>query len=162
MRPTPDRVRETLFNWLAPVIERASCLDLFAGTGVLGLEALSRGAADVVFVERDRGLVRSLRSRLEAFGSPARVVDEAAMTYLGGAAKQAFDIVFLDPPYATRLDPILALLPEWLADAALLYVERPRSDETLRAAADALPGARIAKEARAGDVLYGLLQYERA
>lgn len=161
VRPTPDRVRETLFNWLSPTIDGATCLDLFAGTGVLGLEALSRGAADVVFVEQDRRLVRSLRAQLAALESAATVVDRAAMLYLQGEPSEAFDIVFLDPPYAMPLGPIVAALPRWLHDRATIYVERPRSDASLGAVIELAPGMRLAKEARAGDVLYGLLEFER-
>jgi 16S rRNA (guanine966-N2)-methyltransferase len=155
-------VRETLFNWLAPSIGGATCLDLFAGTGVLGLEALSRGAADVVFVEQDRRLVRSLRSQLAALESVATVIDRDAMRYLHGEPSEAFDIVFLDPPYSTALSPIVAALVRWLNDRATIYVERPRSDASLGAVIEPAPGMRIAKEACAGDVLYGLLEFERA
>jgi 16S rRNA (guanine966-N2)-methyltransferase len=161
VRPTPDRVRETLFNWLAPSIRGACCLDLFAGTGALGLEALSRGAADCVFVERDRQLARSLRSRLEALESAARVVERAAMSYLRDDPAQTFDIVFLDPPYAIALEPILLQLLEWLRDSALVYVERPRTGSGLSSLTGISSELGVAKEARAGDVLYGLLAFGR-
>lgn len=100
LRPTPDRVRETLFNWLQPVIAGARCLDLFAGSGALGLEAASRGAAQVVLVERDRRVVRALEAqvrRLEA--RSVTVVHAEASRYLA-ASGEAFDVVFLDPPFA--------------------------------------------------------------
>jgi len=162
VRPTPDRVRETVFNWLAPTLDGARCLDLFAGTGVLGLEALSRGAAETVFVERDHALVAALRAQIEKLGAAAHVVDRAALTYLRGPSQRTFDIVFLDPPYAVALEPLLTLLPGWLGEAATIYVERPRTAGTLGPIAASVPGLQVAKEAHAGDVLYGLLRYERA
>lgn len=105
LRPTPDRVRETLFNWLAPVIVGARCLDLYAGTGALGIEALSRGAADCVFVERDRDLCDQLRQNLARLRiATARVVNDDAQTFLATpAATLGFDLVFLDPPFAADL-----------------------------------------------------------
>jgi 16S rRNA (guanine966-N2)-methyltransferase len=132
IRPTPDRVRETLFNWLAPRLHGARCLDLFAGSGVLGLESLSRGAAHVTFVERDATAVRELRARLEEWGAVGAQVEQGdALRFLAagpawgsakvsagsstrgaagsadtvgvGAAAGAFDIVFLDPPFGSDL-----------------------------------------------------------
>jgi 16S rRNA (guanine966-N2)-methyltransferase len=126
IRPTPDRVRETLFNWLGPRVPGSRCLDLFAGSGALGLEALSRGAAHATFVERDAIAVRELRARLAEWrATGAQVEHSDALRFLGTAA-QAFDIVFLDPPFAS---PLLAescrLLEErhWLGAHALIYVE---------------------------------------
>lgn len=105
IRPTPDRVRETLFNWLGSQVSGARCLDLFAGSGALGLEALSRGAAEVVFVERDRTAARELAARLAEWGAKgARVEQRDALQFLHGAARP-FDIVFLDPPFAVAGDP---------------------------------------------------------
>lgn len=101
LRPTPDRVRETLFNWLAPYIAGARVLDLYAGSGILGLEALSRGAASVLAVERDRAVAEQLRASaqaLEAVNLEVLVMD--ARRFLDRAAGDAFDIVFLDPPHA--------------------------------------------------------------
>lgn len=129
---------------------------------MLGLEALSRGAAETVFVERDRALVAALRAQIETLDAAAQVIDGAVLAYLCAAPQRAFDIVFLDPPYATALEPMLALLPGWLATTATIYVERPRAAVTLSAIAASAPGLRVAKEAHAGDVLYGLLRYERA
>jgi 16S rRNA (guanine966-N2)-methyltransferase len=127
LRPTPDRVRETLFNWLAPVIEGARCLDLFAGTGALGIEALSRGAASCTFVESDRELARRIEddlTRLDA--GEARVVATDAESLLAGA-QQPFDVVFLDPPFAANLWEAIASRLErgWLARDAWIYVESP-------------------------------------
>jgi 16S rRNA (guanine966-N2)-methyltransferase len=125
-------VRETLFNWLGPQVPGSRCLDLFAGSGALGLEALSRGAAHVTFVERDAVAVRELRARLAEWRATGAQVEQSdALRFLGAAAQpfavaQPFDIVFLDPPFAS---PLLAgscrLLEErhWLSAHALVYVE---------------------------------------
>ena len=126
LRPTPDRVRETLFNWLMPVIEGARCLDLFAGSGVLGLEALSRGAREAVFVDNHRQSIDALRNTCEQLA--ARQVSfyrGDAVQYLQGTASR-FDIVFLDPPYRSPLlQQTASLLQDkgWLAANAYIYVE---------------------------------------
>lgn len=126
IRPTPDRVRETLFNWLASRIVGARCLDLFAGSGALGLEALSRGAECAVLVEQNSVAARSLTeliATLDAKG--ARVEREDALRFLG-RSPTPFDIVFLDPPFAAGLLTKAAELLErqgWLAPDALIYVE---------------------------------------
>ena len=100
LRPTPDRVRETLFNWLMPVIQGARCLDLFCGSGGLGLEALSRGAAQVVFVDSHKATVNSLQNTCDMLGSTAAQIQLSDVRrFLAGTA-QPFDVVFLDPPYA--------------------------------------------------------------
>src|SRR5690606_11919673 len=102
LRPTPDRIRETLFNWLAPALPGARCLDLFAGTGVLGLEALSRGAAEAWLVERDPVAAAALRSSVATLGAPARILATDAWTLLATPPAEAagrFHVVFLDPPY---------------------------------------------------------------
>ena len=158
IRPTPDRVRETLFNWLGMTIHGARCLDLFAGSGALGLEALSRGAAQVTFVERDAAAAHALRERLlEWQAQDARVERSDALRYLSGDARP-FDIVFLDPPYASELlGRCAALLDErhWLAAGARIYVEC--------AAREGLPplpaGWRPLKAKRAGEVGYHLLAH---
>lgn len=127
LRPTPDRVRETLFNWLMPVIDGARCLDLFAGTGALGIEALSRGAAWVDFVETDRGLAQALRdnlARLKQTNADVRGGD--ALTLLQTAAARPVDVAFVDPPFSAGLWEDAARLLEtggWLRDAAWVYVE---------------------------------------
>jgi 16S rRNA (guanine966-N2)-methyltransferase len=131
LRPSGDRVRETLFNWLQPVLPGARVLDLFAGTGALGLEALSRGAAKAVLVERATAVATTLRAAVQGLGAEdlADVVQADALAWLGAVPSPAtprFDVVFLDPPFATvpwpRLWPALAA---WLADDAWLYVESP-------------------------------------
>jgi 16S rRNA (guanine966-N2)-methyltransferase len=127
IRPTPDRVRETLFNWLAHRVPGAHCLDLFAGSGALGLEALSRGAAHATFVERDLPAVKELRARLVEWGAAdAHVENQDALRFLAGTPPQTFDIVFLDPPFSSDLLEVSARGLEergWLSADALIYVE---------------------------------------
>jgi 16S rRNA (guanine966-N2)-methyltransferase len=129
LRPTPDRVRETLFNWLAPTIAGARCLDLYAGTGALGIEALSRGAAECVFVERDRALCRLLEENLARLKVPAaRVVNGEAGGFLAHP-ESPFDLVFLDPPFAADLWSTAAQQLEqggWVRESGFVYVESPR------------------------------------
>lgn len=159
IRPTPDRVRETLFNWLGPRVPGARCLDLFAGSGALGLEALSRGAAWVTFVERDAVAVRELRARLAQWGATGAQVEQSdAMRFLGGVA-QPFDIVFLDPPFAsTLLEQSGRLLEErhWLGSQALLYVETQARTEL----PPLPPNWRVSRAKQAGAVGYHLLKRE--
>ena len=160
IRPTPDRVRETLFNWLAARVPGARCLDLFAGSGAIGLEALSRGAAHVTFVERDPAAAREIAARLEEWGArTARVAHCDALRFLGATPAEPFDIVFLDPPFGSALlEETVARLEQgrWLADDALIYIECPAAS-----AAPALPGDwRLLKAKQAGEVGYDL--YSRA
>jgi 16S rRNA (guanine966-N2)-methyltransferase len=126
LRPTPDRVRETLFNWLTPVLPGARCLDLFAGSGALGIEALSRGAAEVVFVERHPFAVRALRDNLDRLSARnARVDPLDALTWLRSPGT-SFDIVLLDPPFSAGLLESACVLLEqgnWLAATAWIYLE---------------------------------------
>jgi 16S rRNA (guanine966-N2)-methyltransferase len=131
LRPTPDRVRETLFNWLMPVIDGAQCLDLFAGTGALGIEALSRGAAGVDFVETDPGLAEGLRANLARLRQDAQVHGGDALRYLE-QARHRYDIVFLDPPFAADLWGAAACALEshaCLREVAWIHVESPRTAE---------------------------------
>ncbi len=153
LRPTPDRVRETLFNWLMPVIDGARCLDLYAGTGVLGLEAASRGAREVVLVEADRvqaAAIEADRARLHA--EAARVVVGRAEDYLGGT-RAPFDVVFVDPPFALDAwSACLARLADgWLRPGARVYVEAPAGAKYAIP-----PGLRLLREGRAGDVAFRL------
>ncbi|MGH8208828.1 MAG: 16S rRNA (guanine(966)-N(2))-methyltransferase RsmD [Steroidobacteraceae bacterium] len=156
IRPTPDRVRETLFNWLGSRVPGARCLDLFTGSGALGLESLSRGAAHVTFVERDAAAVRELQARLSAWGaSGAQVEHGDALRFLGRDGGP-FDIVFLDPPFDSDFLTAAAGLLEqgqWLAPGALIYVEC-----AARKALPPLPQAWVATKAKqAGEVGYYLL-----
>ncbi|MFT5034025.1 MAG: 16S rRNA (guanine966-N2)-methyltransferase [Bacteroidia bacterium] len=103
LRPTGDRIRETLFNWLAPEIEGAHCLDLFAGSGALGLEALSRGAASCTFIESNRLAADAIRDHLRILNCAAgTVVEASALTWLEHDT-QRFDIIFIDPPFSANL-----------------------------------------------------------
>lgn len=130
LRPTPDRVRETLFNWLQGVTPGARCLDLFAGSGALGLEALSRGAASTTFVDQSSEVVRQLRANLQSLKcQQAEVVTANAVDWLQARqtdAEARFDLVFLDPPFRQDLIPVMAQLLEsrnLLAANAVIYIE---------------------------------------
>jgi 16S rRNA (guanine(966)-N(2))-methyltransferase RsmD len=127
LRPTPDRVRETLFNWLGQDLTGWRCVDAFAGSGALGLEAASRGAADVLLVEADGALVDLLRAvvqRLDA--TSVRVQRGNALTVLAGLAPASVDLVFLDPPFdADLFDKALAAAVPALAPTGLVYLEAP-------------------------------------
>jgi 16S rRNA (guanine966-N2)-methyltransferase len=132
IRPTSDRVRETLFNWLQGRLAGRRCLDLYAGSGALGLEALSRGAAHCVFVDRDVKALTALGALLQEWGAATTEVQlehSEALAYLA-RAPQPFDLVFLDPPFAgAELSRSMARLDAggWLAPAGLVYVEHPRA-----------------------------------
>ncbi|MCL5669117.1 MAG: 16S rRNA (guanine(966)-N(2))-methyltransferase RsmD, partial [Gammaproteobacteria bacterium] len=127
LRPTPDRVRETLFNWLAPVITGAHCLDLYAGSGALGFEALSRGASGVVLVDSDARAVAQLREHARVLqASGAEIIQADALAYLAAPPLRAFDIVFLDPPFRQNLlAPACAALEKhgWLKSGGYVYLE---------------------------------------
>jgi 16S rRNA (guanine966-N2)-methyltransferase len=161
VRPTPDRVRETLFNWLASHVRGASCLDLFAGSGVLGLEALSRGAAYAMMVDQSSTIVALLRENLLMLNAQNADVYHAVLPrQLHRVTKRCFDIVFLDPPYqANLLLPCCAYLEEqgWLAEIAHIYLEAPHVIEN-----NQLPlHWRILKYQQAGQVVYHLARRER-
>ena len=154
LRPTSDRVRETLFNWLTSILPGARVLDLFAGSGALGLEALSRGAREALLVERDRDTAESLRQTVARLGAeaPAQVVVADAPAFLRAPVHGRFDIVFLDPPFAAGLWPALfAALPPWLADGAWVYVESPVEAEPVPGA-----GFGLHREGRTREVRYAL------
>lgn len=153
VRPTPDRIRETLFNWLQTEVPGARCLDLFAGSGALGLEAASRGAREVTLVERDRRVVQSLETTVAELGATGvRVVEADAFAYLNGPVPPApYDLVFLDPPFAKGWLVELCTLLEnrgWLAPHASIYLECSAGDGE-----PALPaGWALRRSARAGEV----------
>jgi 16S rRNA (guanine966-N2)-methyltransferase len=154
LRPTSDRVRETLFNWLQPILPGARVLDLFAGSGALGFEALSRGARSAVLVERDAKLVATLRAiaaRLQG-GEAAAVVQADAMAWLHQQPDNEFDLAFVDPPFdANFWGGVLPALTRKLAADAWLYVESPPE-------ADAVPAPEWAlhREGRTREVRYAL------
>ena len=154
LRPSSDRVRETLFNWLAPMLPGARVLDLFAGTGALGLEALSRGAASAVLVEHDREaatLLRDTLARLEG-GAAGEVVQADAMAWLHAQPEGAFDLAFIDPPFDANLwGGVLPPLLSRLREGGWLYIEAPATDD-----APAPPGWRLHREGRTREVRYAL------
>ncbi|MEO8809521.1 MAG: 16S rRNA (guanine(966)-N(2))-methyltransferase RsmD [Rhodanobacter sp.] len=154
LRPTPERVRETLFNWLAPVIDGARCLDLCAGTGALGIEACSRGASRVRFVESDAGVAEALRANLARLRiEDGEVSILEAGTFLDGPVERC-DLVFLDPPFALGLWTELSRRLEsggWLATNALIYVESPRA-----VVPDLPPNWYVHREGHAGEVRFAL------
>jgi len=155
LRPTPDRVRETLFNWLSPIIAGANCLDLFAGSGVLGFEALSRGAAYVEMVDMSAEVVKLLKEELATFGSDNVRIYRAQVPAQLQPATKKFAIVFLDPPYQENLlFKTCEYLEQnhFLADEAYIYLEagQPIKDNELPA------NWRLKKTQRAGQVYYHL------
>jgi 16S rRNA (guanine966-N2)-methyltransferase len=158
LRPTPDRVRETLFNWLGQTLDGLRCLDLFAGSGALGFEAASRGATSVVMVERDAGALRALRSNADILGAAQLVIVSGDGLEYVNATTQRFDVVFLDPPFASELTAAaLAALPPRLNPGARVYVEAG----AVGAAGAAWPaGWAQLKQARAGQVRFALLALE--
>ncbi|MCW8899885.1 MAG: 16S rRNA (guanine(966)-N(2))-methyltransferase RsmD [Gammaproteobacteria bacterium] len=158
LRPTPDRVRETIFNWLMPVIHGARCLDLFAGSGALGLEALSRGAAFTTFVDSHKKATQALQGHLDLLGAntQAEVIHMDSVKFLNNMA-QAYSLVFLDPPYHLDfMEKVVPLLEGngWLAENAMLYLEIEKRQS--------LPGLPMnwhkLKEKTAGEVNYFLFQ----
>ncbi len=159
LRPTPDRVRETLFNWLMPVIRGARCLDLFAGSGALGLESLSRGAAEVVLVDSQPQVIAALQKNLDLLqaGTRAQLQQRDALQYLT-QCKECFDVIFLDPPYHQGLlQPCIDSLYQQgaLARQGYLYFEANRNE-----ALPQLPTAwTVHRQKTAGQVGYYLVRY---
>lgn len=159
LRPTSDRIRETLFNWLQPVLPGASCLDLFAGSGALGFEAASRGAAKVVMLDSARDVVLALQKNAKLLSaSTVQVRQQDAASYLAAESRPA-DVVFLDPPFDSPelLVQSITLLsaPGWLAPGAWVYVETPST-----AAEPAVPSDwSLEKQKKAGQVAYRLYRY---
>jgi len=151
LRPTPDRVRETLFNWLGQSLDGLACLDLFAGSGALGFEAASRGAARVVMVEQDRAVFEGLRKTREVIGAgQVQLVFDDAFTYLK-KTQESFDVVFLDPPFRQNALPAVFRQLK-LEPGARVYVE---SSEPFAAG----ESWRELRRARAGQVSYQLLEW---
>lgn len=161
LRPTPDRVRETLFNWLGHDLEGFRCLDLYAGSGALGFEAHSRGASQVIMVENNPVVVRALEANATRFSaSRLKIVRADALEFLrrsanGGAVGETrFDVVFIDPPFDQGVpDEVLSLLPPLLATGGLVYMEAgvqavvPQSWKT-------------EKQGKAGQVHFQLMRWE--
>jgi 16S rRNA (guanine(966)-N(2))-methyltransferase RsmD len=158
LRPTPDRVRETLFNWLGQDLSGWRCLDAFAGSGALGFEAASRGAAQVLMVERDAAVVQTLRAVKERLGAVAvRVEAGDGLVALRRAPAASCELVFLDPPYDTAmLGPALAAAARVVVPGGFVYAEGPQ------AAADLPDGLLAHRQGRAGHVHYRLLKRAEA
>lgn len=159
LRPTPDRVRETLFNWLQPHLAQARCLDLFAGSGALAFEATSRGAESVLLVETNAKAAKQLTKNLDLLKAEnTRVLNQTAQSLLSKPAVLAYDVVFIDPPYKANLwVEIAQLLTEnnWLAENAMIYLESP-SKQIL----PVLPESwQLKKDKTAGEVRYCLFQF---
>lgn len=155
LRPSKDIVRETLFNWLQPVIEGSRCLDVFAGSGALGFEAASRGATHVLMLEREDELVRQLRRQAQILKTDQVAVVAADSEQYLRHSGNPFDIVFLDPPFNSMLMPaICGSLSEygWVKPGSLVYLEAARKQGL-----PSLPdGWELHREKTSGDVAYGL------
>jgi 16S rRNA (guanine966-N2)-methyltransferase len=163
LRPTPDRVRETVFNWLQFELAGRRCLDLFAGSGAFGVEALSRGAAAVDFVEADRVAADAIEQSLRTFNAPntGRVILDDVFAFLAQRPLHAFDIVFVDPPYAQdSIERACEGLESggWLAPRAWIYLEN-----SANRGAPAVPATwSLLRSKKAGDVGYHLARRQAA
>ncbi len=152
LRPTPDRVRETLFNWLGQTMYGRSCLDLFAGSGALGFEAASRGAERVVMVDLNGTALRALQDNAKTLGCTNVTVFGQDGLEFASRDVQRYDVIFLDPPFDSNYLPaLLKLLPQRLNEHGLLYVE---SGVTI----DIEPPWQVLKSGKAGQVHFQLLQ----
>lgn len=153
LRPTGDRIRETLFNWLTPWLPKARCLDLFAGSGALGLEALSRGANFSHFIETQPKAAERLKQNLALLNvssADASLETVDALSLLSAQPETTFDIVFMDPPFAANYwNPCIEKLNRngWLSEQALIYIEAPKSTQL-----EAPPNWSLHREKASGDV----------
>lgn len=154
LRPTPDRVRETLFNWLGQDLSGKTCLDMFSGSGALGFEALSRGAHKVVMVEKNRQAFQALRENAQKLGAQnLELVHADALQFLSSDGN-AYHVIFLDPPFRNDYLPgVMAVLPQRLAKGGLVYVESANGCEA--------PGWEVWRHGRAGKVNYQLLKWKQ-
>jgi 16S rRNA (guanine966-N2)-methyltransferase len=158
LRPTADRIRETLFNWLAADIHQARCLDVCAGSGALGFEAISRGASLAVMLDNHPAAVEQLKANCKTLQTDqVQVHRQDALSFLKAGCAQPFTLIFLDPPFAANLwQPLAEALQQghWLAPEALIYVEAPLN-QTLQ-----LPASwRLIKDKKAGQVAFRLYRY---
>jgi 16S rRNA (guanine966-N2)-methyltransferase len=157
LRPTPDRVKVTLFNWLASLLPEARCLDLFAGSGVLGFEALSRGANSVTFIEKNPLIATSIEENAKKLGvENVQIIRANALSWLE-TANTSYDIIFLDPPYKSNLLPLCFSLLEknhWLHPKAKIYFESYNSIN----ATDLPPTWELLRDKKAGHIYYYLAQ----
>ncbi|MBI5259293.1 MAG: 16S rRNA (guanine(966)-N(2))-methyltransferase RsmD [Burkholderiales bacterium] len=154
LRPTPDRVRETLFNWLGQDLDGWRCLDAFAGSGALGFEAGSRGAAEVTLLERDNELVRSLRASQARLGALALHIEQAdALGWMRASAPERFELVMLDPPFEAELiGPAVDVAAPLVVVGGYLYIEASQAVDLPP------PGYELWRKARAGAVHFHLLR----
>jgi 16S rRNA (guanine966-N2)-methyltransferase len=161
LRPTPDRVRETLFNWINYEIPGARCADLFCGSGALGLEALSRGAKSAIFVDNSKVVAQQMNDNLTTLKAENyQVVQQNAAEFLATATPQPLDLIFLDPPFRKNwLAQIVPLLENgWLAETALVYIEMEKE-----AYLPSLPASwTLQKEKTAGQLVYRLFAVNQA
>lgn len=154
LRPTPDRVRETLFNWLGQTLYGRSCLDLFAGSGALGFEAASRGADRVMMVEKNAAVYRALQDNLKKLGCTQVFTRRQDGLEFASRETQRYDVIFLDPPFQSEYLPkLLEILPQRLNENGVVYIE---SGTTVVVP---LPW-QVMKSGKAGQVYYQLLQLE--
>ena len=154
VRPTPDRVRETLFNWLGQDLTGWRCLDAFAGSGALGFEAASRGAATVVLLDADADVVQLLKASQQRLGAVQMQIERAeALAWMRRRAARSFDLIFLDPPFqAQLLQSAIDTAAELVSDAGYLYAE---GHEPMK---QAMPGFELWRSGRAGAVHFQLLR----
>jgi len=160
LRPTPSRIRETLFNWLQFDLVGSHCLDLFAGSGALGIEALSRGASSVTQIEKDAGVCQCLRTNKKQLAAEKlQIIEMDVQQYLQSRGK-AFDLVFIDPPFGQGLVDVTCQTlagKGWLADQAKIYIEAERSWHL-----SAIPDNwQLLKDKQAGEIRYQLFQYRQ-
>ena len=156
LRPTGERIRETLFNWLAPYINGANCLDLYAGSGILGLEALSRGAVQCTALDNNRTVTQQLKANCDLLSAGLTIINADCANFLTNPRGDVpFDVAFVDPPFAQGLHTESCRLLEqngWLKDNALIYCELPSSDISFVAP----PNWQLQKDKIAGGVRYML------
>ena len=154
LRPTPDRVRETLFNWLGQDLTGKTCLDLFSGSGALGFEAQSRGAHKVVMVEKNHQAFQALRENAQKLGAQNLELVHADALQFVSSDRNAYHVIFLDPPFRNDYLPgVMAVLPQRIAKGGLVYVESGNVCEA--------PGWEVWRQGRAGKVNYQLLKWKQ-
>ncbi len=159
LRPTLDRIRETVFNWLARDIQNACCLDLFSGSGALGFEAISRGASQVTFVELNSKVARSLTDNANLLGinEQVNIINTDSDSFLRNASEQ-FDIIFLDPPFGQGLlENTLEKLKKNLSETSLVYIEQENSHSEYQLTSEWLP----VKHKKTASFSYALYQLQR-
>jgi 16S rRNA (guanine(966)-N(2))-methyltransferase RsmD len=156
LRPTPERVRQTVFNWLGQELSGQTCLDLFAGTGVMGFEALSRGATSVTLVEKSMPAYKALLENKQLLKAvQAQVLHQDAMLFLN-SNQQKFNLIFLDPPYNLQwIAKVLPLLTPHLSADGFIYAE---AEFAIDANVDFAKGWQVVKQSKAGNVFYHLLK----